>query len=158
MTTPQQKAFLSSVIHEVRIGHHCVTRVSQATSKWCAFFGGINCSRKKGAFAREKSPGWLRMSEENENRIRESYAWSPRKSPSHGSHELSIAQTKLWRVLCKWLAMKAYKLQLLQVLTLLDTTFAKKCKGEWKKMTSFHVDSFFFRWGYLSVKWNSGSL
>jgi hypothetical protein len=41
------------------------------------------------------------MSEENVNRIRESYARGPRKSLSRGSRELSIPQTTLWRALRK---------------------------------------------------------
>jgi hypothetical protein len=51
------------------------------------------------------------MSEENGNRIRESYGRSPRKSLNRGSRELSTPQTTLWRVLRKRLVMKAYKLQ-----------------------------------------------
>jgi hypothetical protein len=58
------------------------------------------------------------MSEENVNRIRESCAWSPCKSLSSGSCELSMPQTTLWRVLRKRLVMIAYRLQLLQALTL----------------------------------------
>jgi hypothetical protein len=62
------------------------------------------------------------MSQENVNRIRESYARSPRKSLSRGSRQLSVPQTTLWRVLRKRLVVKAYKLQLLQALRSLDKT------------------------------------
>jgi hypothetical protein len=53
------------------------------------------------------------MSEEDVNRITESYAWSPRKSLSRGNRELNIPQTTLWRVLRKRLVMKAFKLQVI---------------------------------------------
>jgi hypothetical protein len=81
------------------------------------------------------------MSEENVNRIRESYARSPCKSLSRGSRELSMRQTTLWRVLRKRLVMKAYKLQLLQALKPLDKTsrfnFCTEMQGRMEEVHNF---------------------
>jgi hypothetical protein len=98
-----------STIREFRIGHHykvnfannfkAIHQVVRQT-----FFGGTDSSRRKGAFAKGKILGWPRLPEENMDRIKESYARSPRKSLSR---ELSIPQTTLWRVLRTWLVMKS---------------------------------------------------
>jgi hypothetical protein len=107
MATPQQKAF-------------CVLRFAKSESVSIVqrefrkqFQNDPPCTTVPGerAHLQGESAGRPRMSEENVNRIRESYARSPCKSLSEGNRKFSIPQTTLWRVLRKRSVMKAYKLQ-----------------------------------------------
>jgi hypothetical protein len=65
------------------------------------FFGGIDSPRRKDAFSSAKVQDGRRMSEENMNRIRECYAWSPRKSLRDCNEEVWNfgSFSMLWNVL-----------------------------------------------------------
>jgi hypothetical protein len=75
---------------------------------WCRQF------EDAGYICKGKSTGRSRISEENVDRIQETFQRSPRKSTYRGSRELQLPQTTVWRFLQKRLSMKCYKLQLLQ--------------------------------------------
>jgi hypothetical protein len=152
MTTPQQKAFCvlrfvksESVIivqrefrKQFQSGSPCKTNILRWYRKL----------QEKGCICKGKSPGRPRMSEKNVNRIKESYARSPRKSLSRGSRQLGISQTTLRIVLCKRLITKAYTLQLLQALKPLDKTsrfnFCVEMHGRMEEDDTFSRRLIFF--------------
>jgi hypothetical protein len=105
MATPQQKAFCvlrfakseSVIIVQREFRKQFQSNPPGKTNilQWYRQF------QENGCICKGESPGRPRISEENVNRIRVSYAQSPCKSLSRGSHELSLPQTTLGRVLRK---------------------------------------------------------
>ncbi|PNF27666.1 hypothetical protein B7P43_G14706 [Cryptotermes secundus] len=69
-----------------------------------------------GSLCKGKSPGRLRVSEENVERIRVSFERSPMKSTRSASREVGLSQTTVWRVLRRRLVYRPYHLQLVQAL------------------------------------------
>ena len=61
-----------------------------------------------------------RTSEENVQRIEEAFTRSPSKSTRRASRELALPHTTVWRVLRRRLALKPYRLQLVQALRVSD--------------------------------------
>ncbi|PSN37745.1 hypothetical protein C0J52_22724, partial [Blattella germanica] len=78
--------------------------------RWYTQFKETSCLCKK------KSTGRLSTSPGDVERVRQLYQRSPQKSTHRASRELSMSQPTLWRVLCKRLRFKPYRLQLLQAL------------------------------------------
>ncbi|PNF40782.1 hypothetical protein B7P43_G16927 [Cryptotermes secundus] len=73
--------------------------------------------QESGCLCKGKSPGRLRVSEEQVVRIHAAFERSPRKSTNRASHELAIPQSTVWRVLTVRLHLKPYRRQLVQALT-----------------------------------------
>lgn len=69
-----------------------------------------------GCLCKGKSPGRPRVSDENTERIRETFACSPRKSLRRASRELQMPHQTIWKVVRRRLLMKAYKIHMLQAL------------------------------------------
>ena len=69
-----------------------------------------------GCLCKGKSVGQPRVSEENVQRIRNSFLQSPKKSVRKASRELGMPVMTVWKVLRKCLHMCPYHLQLLQAL------------------------------------------
>ncbi|PSN58198.1 hypothetical protein C0J52_05968 [Blattella germanica] len=63
---------------------------------------------------KNKSTGRLSTSPGDVKSVRQLYQRSPQKSTHRASRELSISQPTVWRVLCKRLRFRPYRLQLLQ--------------------------------------------
>ncbi|PSN58229.1 hypothetical protein C0J52_05998 [Blattella germanica] len=78
--------------------------------RWYTQFKETSCLCKK------KSTGRLSTSPGDEERVRQLYQRSPQKSTHRASRELSMSQPTVWRVICKRLRFKPYRLQLLQAL------------------------------------------
>ena len=74
-------------------------------------------SGMKAVCAQLPRPGRPGPSEETVNRIREAYQRSPCKSTTRASLELGVAQSTVWRILCKRVKCKSYRLQLHQDLS-----------------------------------------
>lgn len=69
-----------------------------------------------GSVCKKTSTGRPRTSDENVQRIQDSFTRSPKKSTSRAGIELGIPKTTVWRVLKKRLHFKPYKIQLLHAL------------------------------------------
>jgi hypothetical protein len=75
-----------------------------------------------GCLCIAKRTGRPDPSEEREERVREAFQRSTRKSTNRASLGLDIPQPTVWRILRKRLQVKPYRLQLLQALTDEDKT------------------------------------
>jgi len=134
MSTGQQKAFcvlwfskcesVVTVQCDLRRCYGIDAPTAQNIHRWYTQFSDIGCLSKG------KTKGRPRVSENNVERIRESFQRSPYKSTNHASGELKIPQTTVWRVLRRCLIMKPYRLQLLQALKPND-------KLKWLDLTIF---------------------
>lgn len=69
-----------------------------------------------GCLCKGKSSGRPRTSEETVQQIRDKFQRSPRTSTRRAGRELGVAQTTVWRVLRRRLALRPYRLQLVQAL------------------------------------------
>jgi len=120
MLTGQHKAFcvlrfskcesMITVKRDFRRRYGIDAPTTQSIRQWYKQF------EETGCLCKGKSTGWPRVSDDNVERIRESFVGSPRKSTNRASRELQIPQTTVWLVLRRHLTMKPYKLQLLQAL------------------------------------------
>ncbi|PSN54181.1 hypothetical protein C0J52_03573 [Blattella germanica] len=72
--------------------------------------------KKTSCLCKKKSTGRPSTSPGDVERVRQLYQRSPQKSTHGASRELSMSQPTVWRVLCKRLRFKPYRLQLLQAL------------------------------------------
>ena len=78
--------------------------------RWYHQFEDTSC------LCKGKSAGRPRVSEENVERVRESFTCSPKKSVRKASCEFEIPVSTVWKVLRKRLQLRPYRLQLLQAL------------------------------------------
>ncbi|PNF29624.1 hypothetical protein B7P43_G16676 [Cryptotermes secundus] len=116
MASPQQKAF-------------CVLEFAKTNSVFTVQRFGIDlpCPKnirrwfrqfqESGCLCKGKSPGQLRVSEEQVVRIHAAFERSLRKSTNRASRELAIPQSTVWHVLTVRLHLKPHRLQLVQPLT-----------------------------------------
>ena len=70
-----------------------------------------------GCLCKRNSPGRLRVSDDNTERVCEVFQRSARKSVARASRELDMLKITMWKVLLKWLYFKPYKMRLVQALT-----------------------------------------
>jgi len=70
-----------------------------------------------GCLCKRKSPGRLRVSDDNTERVCEVFQQSARKSVAGASRELDMLKITVWKVLLKRLCFKLYKMRLVQALT-----------------------------------------
>lgn len=120
MSTGQHKAFcvlrfskcesIITVQRDFRRHYGIDAPTAQSIRRWYKQF------EETGCLCKGKSTGRPRVSDDNVERIRESFQRSPCKSTNRASRELEIPQTTVWRVLRRRLTMKPYRLQLLQAL------------------------------------------
>jgi len=73
-----------------------------------------------GCLCKGKSPGRPRVSDDNIERVRETFQRSPRRSSARASRELDVPKITMWKVLRKRLCFKPYKMRLMQALTPAD--------------------------------------
>ena len=73
-----------------------------------------------GCLCKGKSPGRPRMSDDNNERVRQAFLRSPRNSVARASRELDMPKMTVWKVLRKRLCFKPYKMRLVQALTPAD--------------------------------------
>jgi len=70
-----------------------------------------------GCLCKGKSPGRLRVSDDNTEGVCEVFQQSARKSVARASRELDMLKITVWKVLLKWLCFKLYKMRLVQAHT-----------------------------------------
>jgi len=63
-----------------------------------------------GCLCKGKSPGRLRVSDDNTERVCEVFQQSARKSVARASRELDMLKITVWKVLLKLLCFKLYKM------------------------------------------------
>lgn len=124
MATAQQKAFC--VIEYGRSESTTVVQRAFRTKygvkppdRWC-IKRWYKQFTENGCLCKGKSSGRPRTSDENVARIQQAFVRSPGKSTRRASRELEIPQSTVWRVLRKRLAMKPYRLKLVQALSAAD--------------------------------------
>jgi len=119
MATPQQKAFCvlrfnkcESVItvRDFRRTYGTDAPTAQSIRRWHQTF------QDSGCLCAQKRSGRPRTSDENIERVRQSFVQSPQKSTRRASLELDLPHSTVWRVLRCRLTLKAYRIQLLQAL------------------------------------------
>lgn len=120
MATSEQKAFcvlqfaktesVVTVQRAFRIKFGCDPPSDNNIRRWFHQFEDTGCLCKR------KSTGRPRVSEEDVERVRESFTRSPKKSVRKAGRELEIAKSTVWKVLRKRLQLRPYRLQLLQAL------------------------------------------
>lgn len=120
MASAQQKAFcvirfarcesVISVQREFRTTYGVDPPTAQSIRRWYKQFSDTGC------LCKGKSSGRPRVSNEDVERIRQSFTRSPQKSTRRAGRELNIPSTSVWRVLRRRLRFKPYRIQLLQAL------------------------------------------
>jgi len=84
-----------------------------------------------GCLCKGKSPGRLRVSDDNTERVCEVFQQSARKSVAGASRELDMLKITVWKVLLKRLCFKLYKMRLVQAVTAADKVkrrdFSRRC-------------------------------
>ncbi|VVC37581.1 Protein of unknown function DUF4817,Domain of unknown function DUF4371 [Cinara cedri] len=81
---------------------------AQSIRRWHQTFQESLCAQKRS--------GRPRTSDENIERVRQSFVRTPQKSTRRAGLELDLPHSTVWRVLRRRLTLKAYRLQLLRVL------------------------------------------
>jgi len=124
MASQQEKAFrvLRFEVSRSVITVHCEFRARFSKdapcrndiTKWYREFVETGC------LCKGKIPGRPRVSDDNIERVLEVFLRSPRKSVARASRELDMPKMTVWKVLCKWLCFKLYKIRLVQALTPAD--------------------------------------
>ena len=69
-----------------------------------------------GCLCKQKSSGRPLTAEDDAEQVRASFMHSPKKSTGTAAKELSMLKTTVWRVLCKRLVFKPYRIQMVQQL------------------------------------------
>jgi hypothetical protein len=70
-----------------------------------------------GCLCKQKSSGRALTAEDNVEKVRASFLYSPKKSTGTLAKELSISKTTVWSVLLKRLVFKPYRIQTVQKLS-----------------------------------------
>jgi hypothetical protein len=70
-----------------------------------------------GCLCKQKSSGHPLTAEDDVEWVRASFLQSPNKSKETTAKELSMSKTTVWRVLCKRLVFKPYRIQMVQQLS-----------------------------------------
>ena len=120
MATPQQKAFCVlrfnkcesaiTVQRDFRRTYGTEAPTAQSIRRWHQTF------QESGCLCAQKRSGRPRTSDENIERVRQSFVQSPQKSTRRAGLELDLPHSTVWRVLRRRLTLKAYRIQLLQAL------------------------------------------
>ncbi|CAI6343896.1 unnamed protein product [Macrosiphum euphorbiae] len=120
MATPQQKSFCVlrfnkcesaiTVQRDFRRTYGTEAPTAQSIRRWHQTF------QESGCLCAQKRSGRPRTSDENIERVRQSFVRSPQKSTRRAGLELDLPHSTVWRVLRRRLTLKAYRIQLLQAL------------------------------------------
>ena len=78
------------------------------------FVRDINSLLKLGVLCKQKSSGRSLTAEDVVERVRASFLHIPKKSTGTATKELLMSKT-VWRVLCKYLVFKPYRIQMVQL-------------------------------------------
>jgi hypothetical protein len=79
----------------------------------CALYKQFTETR---CLCKQKSSGHPLTVEDDVERVRANFLYSPKKSTRTAAKELSISKTTVWRVVCKRLVFKPYRIQMVQQL------------------------------------------
>jgi len=71
---------------------------------------------ESGCLCKQKSSGHPLTAEDNVELVRAGFLHSPKKSTGTAPKELAMSKTTVWRVLCKRLVFKPYRMQMIQQL------------------------------------------